>query len=296
MESNYTIRKAKKAGITTYLVQCEDTIKPYSWVKLRAYLDRSGGVYLKNKWSHEFQEDPRDLIKSYIDENCSEFIPQLVDFRRICKAKTNINGPRGEQAKLEARAQNAKRGPARRIRGSIKGIATEKASELLLLRKRNEELTAELQRLKGEGIEMAEAKAVKDQAQEQKRKKAEQAKDEKEKAEKIRATKLKIITAKNISDLTELREEWSEVEEVDNLITSQIIALTEKNELQEVEKAKDQLIHFLAANNGKGLSYEELKMHGIDPTGSDMVVHGIRLIRRYNLFSYAVKVPDDFSF
>jgi len=293
MECNYNIRTAKKAGKKVYYFQASDTLRPYHWTRLKAFCERNGGKYQKVKYAFKFDQDPRPLISEYIERYCDSFIPKEEPFTYMVKTKTNLNGPTNYLKKVAKKVRNSQlpKGEKKRKAGRPKIQPNEKD----LLKKKLDQQDAEIAKLKAEGAKLEEANRV-TREKEQTRKKALQEKEKNDLILEINAVKIKIYGTSNLKELDEIGSSWPDNEEIESSINTRRLVINEENEKAKAEKAKKQLIHVLAANNGRAMSYELLRAHGIEPTGEDMVVLGINLIRRYHFFSYIISVPEDFHY
>lgn len=137
MNCNYSIREqtTKDTGKKTWLVQPVDTMTTKEWSRLRRFVLKNGGKYLRSKLSFSFSEDPRKVMQSYIDRYCSsgEIIPIEVEHQHEVRYKTNPNGPTGVQEKIEERLRKAQeKKKFRDTRGRIGGSKKEKIAYNLI--------------------------------------------------------------------------------------------------------------------------------------------------------------------
>jgi len=278
MDCNFDIRTAKKDGKKVFYFQASDTQKPYYHARLKAFLERNKGKYVKNKYAFLFHEDPRPVIQEYIERYCDVYIPEEQPFKYMVKVKTNLNGPTQYLDKIEKKVKDSQ-APTKRVGrpGRPRLKETKRKAQI-----------AEIERLKEEGARLK---------REGERVKAENAAEEKKLAGvSITWARVGIRDATKITEVAKHMDDFPGNAEIATLAADKIKELEQKNKVQLIEKRKRDIIRFLAANNGGTIGYELLREFGIEPTGADFIVHGIELQKAYLFNGYTIQVPKNFTF
>jgi len=102
-----------------------------------------------------------------------------------------------------------------------------------------------------------------------------------------------ISESTDLEALAKMKEEWASDKAIVKLIAARIKVVTEEQEKQKVSKSKEDVINALKELNGKDVSYQWLREHGIEPTGDHMEVEGIKLYRQRFFFAYRIDVPNE---